>query len=228
MCSPQRYTIHFTAVSQESVTPSGVSNIVHTTTTPQKVYIPKAWLVFPTKNMDFSHIFHHIVTGTLSTRTQEQTNSGCLCRSRVKSPYGLTNLTLKHVKKANKALIVDSCGLSEHISIRSLFFFFGLYLDDLMNSLGLWLSRKDAASAFTTDRWCDPNKHSCVVRIFWQRTAAQPSQHPHRHKHARLPSVMIAEHRCHHRLCRNPLKWCSLLIALSQAQHLALRQVIIK
>lgn len=49
MCSPQRYTIHFTAVSQESVTPSGVSNIVHTTTTPQKVYIPKAWLVFQPK-----------------------------------------------------------------------------------------------------------------------------------------------------------------------------------
>lgn len=67
---------------------------------------------------------------------------------------------------------------------------------DLTDTLGLWLGTDGVAFAFSSDRWYDPNKHSGTVSLLWQRTAAQPSQHPRRRKHESVWLVMIAQHRC--------------------------------
>lgn len=67
---------------------------------------------------------------------------------------------------------------------------------DLTDTLGLWLGTDGVAFAFSSDRWCDPNKHSGPVSLLWQRTAAQPSQHPRKRKHKNVWLVMIAQHRC--------------------------------
>lgn len=65
---------------------------------------------------------------------------------------------------------------------------------DPMSRLGLWLGTNKATVASTSDRWHEPNNNSSPVELLWQRTAAQPSQHPRRHKHVNVR--MIAQHRC--------------------------------
>lgn len=69
---------------------------------------------------------------------------------------------------------------------------------DPMSRLGLWLGTNKATVASTSDRWHEPNNNSSPDELLWQRTAAQPSQHPRRHKHVNVR--MIAQHRCQWRV----------------------------